>query len=1432
MRAISPTVRSLLLLPTPPQPYAEELERLKREWMGEAEAEPVPLDEARQKRTAAEALEAATRKLGLHSVRFDLGGRQIDPSSADTIDVSEGLHHHGEAPAAPGYTLAELSRLARSTVPAQRSQALLTLAGVLGHAAFAQRPRVSAAAPTTGSADVTMAAATGATLEHALVANGVAVVRWCRDADTAVLLRVALDDGSTSCVHAALRAADALAEASQGSLPLGSLLADATRVALSHRGGEALGFASAASRAPGDRAPGDRDAASGEGAAETDTETDAALCRRSLIEGWVRMGICGRLRYLLDSGDLAPAGEADALALLCRCAHTSLSCASDVARTPHLLASLRTLLQARSPARPTLRLVLTLLQLLCAASRGLASLVLQAGTLHCCHATLAGAFRVDIVSGTIAAPRQPLPAGDPTAAATSPAALLSTSLGADDLAAAVIGLWRCCAAYSLSEPPLDSYFPLFSQATSAPCGVMSTAIFSLLETLCYLPQDARLVRVDAAPQGSTAGEPADGASAEGVHDEGVQVEGVKEEDEEAEAEEAAERAAEEAAEEADVAAAASTPEGATIVHKLEASLPSAHAAAPAARPTTSASKSVVVSAQDGVALDAPPLGVVVSAQDGGLSGRWRFLSAYVPSALTALRAADASIEGLVANAAGEGHGGSMGCDRVEPPTRVLAIVDAARQAAASAQMVASYVAALQALQPDVHLPLLLPWCEQLSDRLAASLQRGGVCMWALATLRRATTTCPSSRLEVGAAVDYLLGLVRLLWQLSRTHRGLLARWAKVDGASLTVVAATLWDVCQGLPEAIGSIKPTLHDPRADQESRGEATVESYATSVHAASVSMAATAPTGRALLAASGRLGHLTVVLIDAIDAASTRLPSVPLNPASPSVSPDAATSRGAARLISLALCAATWMRPGDEVACRTLVTNVSMSTRWLRRLIDEEHAQTMHADPSAPSDADADAHQIRAAMLPTFSRMLELGPAEETQARARATPSPTELAALSVSSSASPLPLPPDWLWGPCHQFGIDAGDKMPEARVLSQLGTSLRLLRLLLAHPPLCWAAPSRLLCRGLATFNLPGTPWRDTAVARALDAIFDGLTAPGRGGGEGGRGGGGRGGGEGSYQSSNGGRGPQRCCLLGDERRVDVAELLRSVLETFTAESYGDPTFSKWILLGMRTEEPESVKLATWHALEELAHKLPMAHPAPDRVQQWFARGGEEVGDEELGCGVRAASDPASKEELVASEALLKAFEASLLHGKLREAPRSSFLYCLALHHLAAAAFGGGAGTIHLNHLVQGATAEACVDLCRATRSSLRGGLAAVETEEAVQAAAVMLRRSSLTRAALKEVSNEMPAAAVAAVTAELGVLEDEAQLWLERRDAHERQTGRAARGASAREGESSTAPAESAKPVNRVFVNKLTSALDKVLAEQEDEERGSQRGTLL
>eukprot|EP00966_Prymnesium_polylepis_P298252 6891751-Prymnesium_polylepis.1 len=68
----------------------------------------------------------------MHLERFDFDGARVDAERAATIGVHEGLHHHGEAPAAPGYTLAELMRLSRSAVPAQRAQALRTLANVFG----------------------------------------------------------------------------------------------------------------------------------------------------------------------------------------------------------------------------------------------------------------------------------------------------------------------------------------------------------------------------------------------------------------------------------------------------------------------------------------------------------------------------------------------------------------------------------------------------------------------------------------------------------------------------------------------------------------------------------------------------------------------------------------------------------------------------------------------------------------------------------------------------------------------------------------------------------------------------------------------------------------------------------------------------------------------------------------------------------------------------------------------------------------------------------------------------------------------------------------------------------------------------------------------------------------------------------------------------
>ncbi|KAK4444970.1 RPAP1-like protein [Podospora aff. communis PSN243] len=65
------------------------------------------------------------------ALRFDFHGMLLTPNKSRQIPVSKGLHHHGEAPEAAGYTIPELARLARSAVPGQRCIAYQTLGRVL-----------------------------------------------------------------------------------------------------------------------------------------------------------------------------------------------------------------------------------------------------------------------------------------------------------------------------------------------------------------------------------------------------------------------------------------------------------------------------------------------------------------------------------------------------------------------------------------------------------------------------------------------------------------------------------------------------------------------------------------------------------------------------------------------------------------------------------------------------------------------------------------------------------------------------------------------------------------------------------------------------------------------------------------------------------------------------------------------------------------------------------------------------------------------------------------------------------------------------------------------------------------------------------------------------------------------------------------------------
>lgn len=77
------------------------------------------------------AYSASQSSLDPKDIRFAFTGALIPPSLAAEIPVTQGLHHHGNAPDAAGYTISELAMLARSSVPAQRCVAFQTLGRIL-----------------------------------------------------------------------------------------------------------------------------------------------------------------------------------------------------------------------------------------------------------------------------------------------------------------------------------------------------------------------------------------------------------------------------------------------------------------------------------------------------------------------------------------------------------------------------------------------------------------------------------------------------------------------------------------------------------------------------------------------------------------------------------------------------------------------------------------------------------------------------------------------------------------------------------------------------------------------------------------------------------------------------------------------------------------------------------------------------------------------------------------------------------------------------------------------------------------------------------------------------------------------------------------------------------------------------------------------------
>lgn len=123
--------------PTPSQPPSLDptsttfLNDLHEKYFPSLPADPSKLEWMRVRKTDKAAYSPAASSLNPNEIRFSFDGTLLAPKTSAAIPVSEGLHHHGLAPEAAGYTIPELALLSRSTYPAQRCIAFQTLGRIL-----------------------------------------------------------------------------------------------------------------------------------------------------------------------------------------------------------------------------------------------------------------------------------------------------------------------------------------------------------------------------------------------------------------------------------------------------------------------------------------------------------------------------------------------------------------------------------------------------------------------------------------------------------------------------------------------------------------------------------------------------------------------------------------------------------------------------------------------------------------------------------------------------------------------------------------------------------------------------------------------------------------------------------------------------------------------------------------------------------------------------------------------------------------------------------------------------------------------------------------------------------------------------------------------------------------------------------------------------
>lgn len=217
-----------------------------------------------------------------YNARFDFNGLLL-PYKDENLTLDKGLHHHGEEPERPGYSLQELLQLTRSSIQQQRCKALTTLANVMEKTHEGRYDKALHPSPLTALSQKNIL----------------------------LLLRFSLDDSSIAVVTATLQALRAF------------LVSEADEICLDRLHGfngyiEPILMPQLEEK-------------------DTSTLKDHELAQLDAVATLLRSDFLLRIRYILNEMHPPPIGITCALEILIRLARHSHTTALNISSTPYLL---------------------------------------------------------------------------------------------------------------------------------------------------------------------------------------------------------------------------------------------------------------------------------------------------------------------------------------------------------------------------------------------------------------------------------------------------------------------------------------------------------------------------------------------------------------------------------------------------------------------------------------------------------------------------------------------------------------------------------------------------------------------------------------------------------------------------------------------------------------------------------------------------------------------------------------------------------------------------------------------------------------------------------------------------------------------------------------------------------------------------------------